>query len=468
MHRLPCIFALLLAAQVWAAVSLPPGDVPEGVRYAADQLAAAFKGDVATEVGAHGLPASPEAFSIEPKGEGYSVAANTWTGLQYGLLDLRDSLKGGTPPRTLVVSSPKLRLRGDCIDFPFYLGVDLYDGRWRGGESIEGKTDSWWFDPGHWAWYFQRCANLRINALLICHPHPFPALIDLPEMPEAAYFPADHLKRLQEQFTWILDQAEQYGVKVYFLTWNIWVSPGFAKAHSIAQEGPDGDLVRAYTRRCYQRLFETYPKLAGIMTIAGEAPPGCVDFVKDAIVAGMNAVPHPPELLFWTWCAYPEDAKLIFDAYKGPKRIVHYLTYEQLFRPQADPRIKRTSDALGGIPVVTLGGLGTATGWFYWSDPYYIRDMMADLPRQNGDGCFFAGLDSFPTIAPKWLGWQGLARYWWDPAHPREDKYWQARIAEHYGLTTGADDFLAASISASNVTTRLLALLHRQTSNYTP
>ncbi|MBI2302925.1 MAG: hypothetical protein HYU66_28805, partial [Armatimonadetes bacterium] len=255
---------------------------------------------------------------------------------------------------------------------------------------------------------------------------------------------------------------------VYFLTWNIWVRPGLAKAHGIAQEGPDGDLVRAYTRACYRRLFETYPKLAGVMTMAGEAPPGCVDFVRQAIVPGLNDLATKPELLFWTWCCYPEDAKVVFDDYRGPEAVVHYLQYEQLFRPQADPRIKRTSEALGGVPVVTLGGLGTATGWMYWSDPYYLRDILADLPRQNGLGCFFAGLDSFEFITPKWLGWESLARYSWDASHPREDEHWKRVIARHYGTPEVADDYLTASIAASTVVTRQLALLHRQTDHHWP
>ena len=75
-------------------------------------------------------------------------------------------------------------------------------------------------------------------------------------------------------------------MKVYFLTWNIWVSPGFAKGRTRSpRKGPDSELVRAYTRRCYRRLFETYPALAGVVTIPGEAPPGCTDFVRDAIAA---------------------------------------------------------------------------------------------------------------------------------------------------------------------------------------
>lgn len=460
--------------QLWAAkVTVKLDDPPAGVRYAADQLEAVATARVTAELDAADLPdavkqAGPEAFAIVPIGGGFRVLASAPQGLMYGLLELRDRLQYEDPPKEPVVSAPALRLRGDTFDFPFYLGVDLYAGRWRGAQAIERSPDSWWLDKNHWTWRLKRCAEYRINALLICHPHPFPALIDLPDYPEAAYFDKDHLSRLQDHFRWILDQADQYGVKIYFLTWNIWVSPGFAKAHNLPMEGPDSGLVRAYTQACYQRLFETYPKLAGVMTIAGEAPPGCVAFVKDAIVGGLNRLASPPELIYWTWCSYPEDAREVLAAYRGKGVVGHYLQYEQLFRPQADPRIRMTSEALGGVPVVTIGGLGTATGWLYWSDPYYIRDIMADLPRQNGDGCFFQGLDSFDFRVPKWLGWQGLARYWWDPTRPREDSYWRRRIAAHYGIADAADDFLEASIAASAIPTRLLALLHRQTDHYMP
>ncbi|UCH35738.1 MAG: hypothetical protein JSV65_05135 [Armatimonadota bacterium] len=448
-------------------------DLPAGVGYALQQLREVADARVVAEVGGANLPEGlaqrgDEAYAIAPDGDGFRVAANANAGLMHGLLELRDAIQAGAPPTKPSISSPALKLRGDSLDFPFHLGNDLYDGRWRHHANIEHSADSWWLDRGHWEWRLKRCADLRMNALLLCHPHPFPALIDLPEHPEAAYFEPAHLERLQRHFRWILDEAEQYGVRIYLLTWNIWTSPGFAEAHDIAQEGTDSPLVRAYTRACYRRLFETYPKLAGVMTMAGEAPPGCVAFVRDAIVGGLNELAAPPELLYWIWCSYPEDAQVIFDEYKGPASLVHYLQYEQLFRPQADPRIRRASEALGGVPVITLGGLGTATGWLYWSDPYYIREIMADLPRQNGAGCFFQGLDSFGWVAEKWLGWEALGRYWWNPSRPREDDFWRMRIAKRYGVTDVADDFLAASIEASSIPTRLLALLHRQTDHFMP
>lgn len=469
-----CLLLTPASSASAAEVSLAPdAPLPAGVRYAVGRLREVTDVPVMGQVGGEDRPeglteAGAEAFALVPAGEGVRVVANTYAGLMYGLLELRDRLEIGEAPEGTLVSAPVLSLRGDVLDFPFYLGVDLYNGRWRPAAQIEGQPDSWWLDRGHWAWRLQRCADRRMNALLLCHPHPFPALIDWPDYPEAAYFEPEHLRRLQDHFRWLLDEAEAYGVKIYFLTWNIWVSPGFAKAHSLPQEGPDGELVRAYTRACYRRLFETYPKLAGVMTMSGEAPPGCVDFVREAIVGGLNQLARPPELLYWLWCSYPEDAQGLVEEYRGPLRLVHYLQYEQLFRPQADPRIKRTSEALGGVPVIALGGLGTATGWLYWSDPYYLRDILADLPRQNGAGCFFQGLDSFGWVAEKWLGWEGLGRYWWNPYRPREDAYWRKRVAKRYGVPEVAEDFFTASVEASHIPTRLLALLHRQTDHFLP
>ena len=472
--RAPPSLVLLFAAGVLhGAVSVPEAHLTAGVRHAVERLSEVTKADVRGQVGGGQLPeglaeAGEEAFALVPDDGGFRVVGNTAVGLMFGLLDLRDRLgAGGMPERTLV-STPTLSLRGDSLDFPFYLGVDLYNGRWRRHQKTESKSDWWWLNRGHWIWRLKRCADLRMNALLLSHPHPFPALLDLPEMEGFAYFPREHVQRHTDHFRWILGLAEEFGVKVYFLTWNIWTSPGFAAANGIKMEGTDSPLVRRYTRSCYRRLFESFPKLAGVMTMAGEAPPGCVDFVRDAIVGGLNELESKPELLYWIWCSYPEDAQVIFDEYRGKSSLVHYLQYEQLFRPQADPRIRRASQALGGVPVVTLGGLGTATGWLYWSDPYYIRDIMADLPRQNGVGCFFQGLDSFHSIARKWLGWQGLGRYWWDAYKPAEDHYWHRRIVEHYGVPEVAEDFLLASIETSRIPTRLLALLHRQTDHFMP
>ena len=107
------------------------------------------------------------------------------------------------------------------------------------------------------------------------------------------------------------------------------------------------------------------------------------------------------------------------------------------------------SEALGGVRMLTLGGLGAATGWYYWSDPYYIRDILADLPRQAGDGVFFSGLDSFDWVAPKWLAWQGFGRYVWiRTATPRTATGRRGSRATYGSQPAQVADFLSGSVAA--------------------
>lgn len=466
-------FGLSVFVMILHVSQIASGRNSAGVAYALDALSSVTDARVSLETDTSNLPAGldlpqAESFALARDRSGFRVWGTTSAALQYGVLELRDRLLANEPPDAPEISSPTLHLRGDIMDFPFYLGVDLYNGRWATYAKTETATASAWLDHAGWTRRLQVMAERRLNALLLCHPHPFPALIDLPDHPESAWFDPETLRRHQTHFRWLLSQAAEFGVRVYFLTWNIWTSPGFAQRHSIAMEGTDLPQVRDYTRVCYQRLFQTFPQLAGVMTMAGEAPPGCVDFVEQAVIEGLNLLPEKPELLFWTWCSYPEDALRIRQAYHGPFTLVHYLQYEQLFRPQADPRIRWTSEAVGDAPVVTLGGLGTATGWLYWSDPFYLRALLADLPRQNGVGCFFQGLDSFGWVAPKWLGWEALARYTWDPQQADSPAYWARRVELQYGVREIGADFLDASVAASAIPTRLLALLHRQTDHHLP
>ncbi len=123
------LLCLLTACARAAEVSLSDEGLPAGVRHAVGRLREVTDAPVSAKVGGPGLPlpglagAGEEAFAIAPEGAGYRVAANTMRGLMYGLLELRERLETGAPPKEPVVSGPALRLRGDVMDFPFYLGV---------------------------------------------------------------------------------------------------------------------------------------------------------------------------------------------------------------------------------------------------------------------------------------------------------------------------------------------------------
>ena len=492
----------------WAVVVLG-GDSRPGVLWAAEELAARHPGwRVETEVGeaatmraGHGAPpahdvsvpsetrggaggtiiverasgvtadmdrCAQQAFAVQRLADGHRLRLTSPTdaGGMYALLDLQERMADGTPPATYR-DRPALGLRGTAASLPLYLGTSMYNGAWEPFADYEHRTDWFWFDREHWRRAFQGYARHRMNSMVFWHPHPYVAFLDLEGYPEAAYFSAPEVQQQREMLRWIIAEGKQYGISIYLLTWNICLPPGFAQAHGVAEFGADTELTRRYTAYCVRRLFETFPDLGGLITMAAESPPGCVEFVRESIVRGMEAaaVPRKPTLIFWTWCAYPEDAAAIRAAYSGETLIQHYLQYEQLFLNRADPRIGMTSRALGGAPVVALGGIGGAEGYLYWADPQFAADLMADLVRQGGAGTFFQGLE----FGERWIAFEAVGRAAWCGTAPREPEHWRGRIAERYGLRDAqAGVLLQAMGDASWVMPRFLHLVHSQTDHYMP
>jgi len=471
------------------AVSLPADQV--GVAYAAQVLAdecrvtprlgvaaveqrpavrAGLRGDKlvadATPPGSEKL--SSQGFAWVSDDGGIALTSATPTGLMYGLFEVADRLHNKEAIETTKVSEPAIALRGDYLDLPFYLGCDLYDGRWRWYKEIEGSPTSWFHDRAAWTQRFRTYARRRMNALFLQHPHPFPAFLTYPDQPEARYLDDATVARDAETLRWLIDEAGRYGVKLYLETWNEWVPRGFAEAHKITQEGPGTPESAALNRYSYAEFFRRFPGMGGLVTMAAESPPGCVQFVRDNVVRPLAALPQPPKIIFWTWCSYPEDVNTVLDGYPGETAIMHYLQYEQLFKPMIDPRVGRMSRACGGRPVIVLGGLGTATGQLYWGDPFVVRDILRDAPRDNVNGVIFCGLDSWQWVSNKWIGWEALARYWGDPSRDDGDGYWERRIADVLGDAAFGKPLLSAYVHASAVPMRLLCLLHSQSDVFRP
>ncbi len=411
---------------------------------------------------------SPQGFAWVSDGSGVTLVAAAPTGLMYGLFELADRLHNHETIEPKKVSEPSLSLRGDYLDLPFYLGCDLYDGRWRWYKDFEGSPTSWFHDRAAWTQRLRTYARRRMNALFLQHPHPFPAFLTYPDQPEAAYFDDATVARNAETLRWLIDEAARYGVRLYLETWNEWVPRGYAQAHKIPQEGPQTPESAALNRYSYTEFFRRFPGMAGLVTMAAESPPGCVAFVRDNVVRPLATLPKPPTIIFWPWCAYPEDVNTILDGYPGETAIMHYLQYEQLFKPMIDPRVGRMSKACGGRPMIVMGGLGTATGQLYWGDPFVIRDILRDAPRSNVNGVVFCGLDSWGWVSDKWIGWEGLARYWWDSSRNDPDAYWEGRIAEVLGDPAFGKPLLSAYTHASAVPMRLLCLLHSQSDVFRP
>lgn len=355
-----------------------------------------------------------------------------------------------------------LGMRGSVEGFPFSLGTTMYGGMWDSNAANESRTDWWWFDRAVWTAKFVEMERLHLNTLVFTHPHPYVALVDVPGYPESRYFDADVLDRYREQFAWITGEGVAHGVRIYFLTWNIVVPPRFAQAHGISEFGVDTPLTRGYTRAAVAALFRSYPDLGGLVTMAAESPPGCVDFVEDAAVGGLLDSGTLPELIFWSWCSYPVDSQRIVKRYPRTK-LLHYLQYEQFFKPMADPRMARFSEACGTAPMVALGGPKSAHDYLFWGDPEWARETVRDVRAKHGDGLL---IETY--CAESWTAHEAFAYYTYHLDEPYDAPAWARRIGGHYGHPELGTALLDAMTHASRIVPRFLALVHSQTDHFAP
>jgi len=358
-------------------------------------------------------------------------------------------------------AQPTLELRGTVGHFPFWLGSTMYGNMWKGYSENENRTDWWWFDKNYWTNLFSDMERRHLNALAFLHPHPYPALVDLPQYPETRYFPSDLLAKYQEMFKWIVEEAKVHGIRLYFLTWNICLPPKFASAHNLPEFGADTPLTREYTRAAVVQLFRSYPDL-GLITMAAETPPGCIEFVEDAILGGLNDSGVNPPLIFWNWCSYPWDAQRILKSYPNTK-LMHYLQYEQFFLPQADPRIKRFSEECASVPMIALGGPKSAHSYLFWGDPEWARDIIKSLKEQNGVGLFIETYTADP-----WFAQEAFSRYAYDLGEGYNEDEWVRKVEEHYNCPQLGRNLISAMKNASRIVPHFLLLLHSQTDHYMP
>ncbi|MEA3409760.1 MAG: hypothetical protein U9Q95_05380, partial [Candidatus Eisenbacteria bacterium] len=202
-----------------------------------------------------------------------------------------------------------------------------------------------------------------------------------------------------------------------------------------------------------------------LITMAAEQPPGCAEFVQDAIVAGLRDVSPRPQFIFWNWCSYPNQARQVIKSYDGEALVMSYLQYEHFFSRRADPRIGQYSADLGGVPMAALGGPKVGHAYLLFANPEFIHDVVADLFAHNNGRALLIEEVHAPD---RWLAEAAFARYAWNPEEPYRDEVWEALIAERYGSRKLAAALLSAMKAASLVVPTQLKLTHSQSDHFMP
>lgn len=247
-----------------------------------------------------------EAYSIIPDGKKITVTGGDERGLIYGSLSIVEDLRNGIPLTKIKArsESPKLPFRAIKFNLPW----DAY----REGYAMDLHNETC-RDVNFWKEFLDMMAENRFNALTLWNLHPFTFMIKPKNFPEASLFTEKQMKEWKDLYNKIFQMARERGIDTYIVNWNIFVSPGFSKAHNVAMDnlktrihygkGDTSNIIKRYTRECVTQVLEEYPNLSGIGFTLGEAMGGMTplqrqNWVNEAIMDGMRAANRKSKLIF--------------------------------------------------------------------------------------------------------------------------------------------------------------------------
>ena len=318
MKSILLILVLCLAyADAFAArvVLIAEEDVPQ-VAYAARKVREALsaaghevlrerKGyDYAVNLVVHPERLGAEAFSISVQDKVISVIGGDHRGLIYGALELRETLRNGTPISELqpTQGEPHLEFRGIKYNLPW----ETY----RPSSALDQHYDTA-RDLKYWEAFLDMMVENRFNVISLWNMHPYTFMVLPKNFPEASPWSKKELAQWQHLYREIFRMAKERALDTYIVHWSIFVSKEFAEAHDVAKTnfyphyyvpGDTSEIVRRYLRESVKQVLEQYPDLDGIGVSHGEGmaemtPLERQEWIDDVLVAGMLEANRPVKLI---------------------------------------------------------------------------------------------------------------------------------------------------------------------------
>lgn len=328
--------------------------------------------------------------------------------------------------------SPYIAKRGIKFNIPLGERQPSHDDR---GTSAQANIEHMW-DFSFWTEYLDVLAKQRFNVLSLWNKHPFPSMVKLEDYPDVAlngvYNKAGKVNDMtidQKIDLWkrVIDYAYDRGIEIHIITWNILMN-GARDKHGITEE-KDNEITKDYLRKSVEKLFLTYPKLAGIGITAGENMRGISDDDKEQ----------------WLWDTY---GKGVQDVQKTQKdrhiRFIH--RYWQTSFDKMDSRFGQLKDGydmgfkyararlysaynppfaekelLPNLPE------GKATWWnlrnddiynLRWGNPEYVKQFIYHLPKGDRTAGYYLGSDRFA-----W-GRESISKNPTSPPMLEHEKHW--------------------------------------------
>jgi len=248
----------------------------------------------------------PDGFSRVRKPHGLEITACDERGALYGLLDVAQELRLGTPRDQILDRTVKPHLEFRAIKF------NLPWSAYRTSPALEQhqKTCK---DLRYWEAFLDMMVENRFNVLTLWSLHPYTYMIRPRNFPEACPFDDVELAEWKKLWSGIFAMAKQRGIETYLLNWNIFVSPEFARAHHVApwsvtlshigKETDSSELVVRYTREVVTQVLDEYPALTGLGITLGERMGGMTpdqrrDWLDQTFFNGIAQAKRPAKFIY--------------------------------------------------------------------------------------------------------------------------------------------------------------------------
>ena len=225
-------------------------------------------------------------------GLSYWALGGDTNGAMYGGLQIAENISfNGFSGSYTNEEKPYLLNRGMKLNLPLDKRIPTYVGGWSSHSAQEAIPHVW--DMTFWKTLIDQQARSRYNLLSVWVHHPFPALVQVADYPNASLPNIQrydgsiiNLNHAQRVAFWreVMKYAHDRGMKFYFFNWNIYVDYASTQYPALTTSASNTNTID-YMYKSMQALLATYPELDGFGITTGDGMSGTCSG-KHAVVMG--------------------------------------------------------------------------------------------------------------------------------------------------------------------------------------
>ena len=434
-----------------------------------------------------------EGFTIQQDGRRITIIGNDGPGAIYGANYVREMLikqtdqtsqKTRFSQKSTISSVPEMKLRGACVGLQktVYLpGHRVYE------YPYTPENFPWFYDRDLWIRYLDLLAENNMNTVYLWNGHPFASLVKLDDYPFAPEVDDETMRKNQEMFGFLVEEADRRGIRVIQMFYNIILSKPFADHYGLKTQDrnrPITPLIADYTRKSIAAFVEKYPKV-GFLVCLGEAMSGLDNDIKwmtETIIPGIKdglkasgRIDTPPIILRNHDTDGPAVLRAALPLYSNIYTMNKYtgesLTTYEPGGPWGETH--RQLAAAAPIHIDNVHILANLEPW-RWSSPVFVQKTVQAMHRVHHS----KGLHLYPQasywdwpytadrlddgsrllqIDRDWMWYKAWGRYAWN-CHRGDDRaFWTQQLSDYYGIDSiSAGHLLNAYDEVGEIAPKLL------------